>query len=411
MTRIFLILLLLVTSNLAYGETAKSTVILLSVDGFSFSYLQKYHPKNILAFANSGASAPLQPVYPSKTFPNHLSIITGTYPVNHGIIHNKFYHPTLEQKYYLNASKDNNTWLTATPFWSVVENNSIKSAVYFWPELEGIGHTPPSYSIPYNKSTSNKARVDQLIQWLKLPHTQRPYFIASYFSSIDSAGHYYGIDSLQLARAIKEFDTLFGYFLNRIKREIPQPVNIILVSDHGMVPIAESAKIQSDPLFKEIKEKEKGVTVTYSDTQIFIYFDKNKVPIKTRKAIANQLLSNQLTNKKLYSIHSKGKYPQHWRFNAQLAIIPDIIIEAIPPATFIWQNKSAKFHGATHGYDPQSNKRLHGIFIAVGPNIIHGRQLDPFENIHIFPFMNALLGFETALDVDGRKSVLQSIIQ
>jgi predicted AlkP superfamily pyrophosphatase or phosphodiesterase len=92
-------------SHAAYGIAAKSTVILLSVDRFSFNYLQKQQPKNILAFANLGVSARLLPIYPSKTFPNHLSIITGSYPVNHGIIHNSFYHPELDKKILFGCRK------------------------------------------------------------------------------------------------------------------------------------------------------------------------------------------------------------------------------------------------------------------------------------------------------------------
>jgi predicted AlkP superfamily pyrophosphatase or phosphodiesterase len=212
-------------SHAAYGIAAKSTVILLSVDRFSFNYLQKQQPKNILAFANLGVSARLLPIYPSKTFPNHLSIITGSYPVNHGIIHNSFYHP----------------------------------------ESEAKGHTPPSYNIPYNKSTSNKTIIEQLIAWLKLASNQRPHFIASYFSTIDSAVHNYGLESLQLISAIKEFDELFGYFLDRITNEINQPVNIILVSDHGMVPIKEQIKVFTSLILKDTNLKTEYLSVAYRD--------------------------------------------------------------------------------------------------------------------------------------------------
>jgi len=411
MIRSFSLLFALLLCNSVYGVTAKSTVILLSVDGFSFDYLQKYQPKNILSFAEFGVKAKLLPVYPSKTFPNHLSIITGSYPVNHGIIHNRFYHPELDKKYYLSAGKDNDTWLTAAPFWSVAEDNLIKSAVFFWPESEAMGYTPPSYNIPYNKSTSNVARIEQLIAWLKLPSNQRPYFIASYFSTIDSAGHDHGIDSPQLIIAIDEFDKLFGYFIERVSNEISQPVNIILVSDHGMVAIADKAKVRTSLTFKNLNLKTDGVKVTYSDTQLFIYFDKKKVAQKTRKSFANTLRENLSENKKLYSIYTKENYPQHWHFNSHLAIIPDIIIEATPPARFVWRNKFTTVHGATHGFDPKNNTSLHGIFIAAGPNIKQSRVLKPFENIHIFPLMNTVLGLDEKIKVDGQHSVLQSIIK
>jgi predicted AlkP superfamily pyrophosphatase or phosphodiesterase len=411
MIKFLLILFALLISNLVHGITAKSTVILLSVDGFSYDYLQRFKPKNLLSFVKSGVSARLLPVYPSKTFPNHLSIITGSYPINHGIIHNRFYHPKLDKKYYKGAGKENKTWVTAAPFWSVAEDNLIKTAVYFWPESETISYTSPSYNIPYNKSTSNKARIEQLIAWLKLPSNQRPYFIASYFSTIDSAGHVYGLDSPQLTVAINEFDELFGYFLDRINNEINQPVNLIIVSDHGMEPIVEEANISRELVFKDINIKYDGINLAFSDTQIFLYFDKNKITNKTRINIENKLQLNRSVNNKHYSIYTKGNYPQHWQLNVDLAVVPDIIIEAEPPATFSWKKKSDNFHKATHGFDAKDNARLDGIFIAAGENITQGRVLESFKNIHVFPLMNSLLGLNENSDIDGQKSVLKSIIK
>ncbi|WP_114326182.1 ectonucleotide pyrophosphatase/phosphodiesterase [Candidatus Colwellia aromaticivorans] len=411
MIRPLSILSLLLISLSAYGITAKTTVILLSVDGFSFNYLQKYQPKNILAFAENGVKARLLPVYPSKTFPNHLSIITGSYPINHGIIHNRFYHPELDKTYYLGSGKENDTWLTAAPFWSVAEDNLIKSAVYFWPESESKGHTSPSYNIPYNKNTSNKARIEQLIAWLKLPINQRPYFIASYFSTIDSAGHDYGLDSPQLITAINEFDKLFGYFIDKINNEVYQPINIILVSDHGMVAITEKAKVLTPLIFKGINVKIDGIKVTYNDTQLFIYLDKNKISSRTRISFEKKLQSNLTANKKLYNIYSKGNYPQHWQFNSDLAIVPEIIIEATPPAIFIWKNIVTKLHGATHGFDPKKNTSLDGFFIAAGSSIAQSRVLEPFQNIHVFPLMNTLLGLNENREIDGQQLVLETIIK
>ena len=409
--RIFLILYALLLSNAVYSVEAKSTVILLSIDGFSFTYLEKYQPKNILAFAKSGVKAQLIPVYPSKTFPNHLSIITGHYPVNHGILHNKFYHSTLNNEYYLGAGKENSTWLTAEPFWSRVEKNGIKSAVYFWPESEVKGYSHPTYNIPYNKSTSNKARVDQLIKWLKLPADKRPHFIASYFSTVDSAGHHYGIDSPQLINAINGFDTLFGYFLQRIKKEVHQPVNIILVSDHGMLQTSNEENVLTSSIFQNVNLTKGGVKVTYTNTQVFIYFDQNKLNQKSQTTIENKLRKNLSNNKKSYRIVNNKSFPQHWHLNSISPFIPNIIIEAIPPATFHWQKSGNEMLGATHGFDPKDNIDLHGIFIAAGSNILKDRVVEPFNNIHIFPFMNTLLGLNEKLEVDGRLSVLKPIIK
>ena len=66
----FIIICLIIVSTSSF---ANNPVILLSIDGFSHDYLAQYQPKNILALANKGVMANgLTPVFPSKTFPNHL---------------------------------------------------------------------------------------------------------------------------------------------------------------------------------------------------------------------------------------------------------------------------------------------------------------------------------------------------
>src|SRR6202051_1913779 len=77
------------------AQQAKHYVVLVSLDGFRYDYAGKYGAKNLLAMARRGATAPdgMIPSYPSVTFPNHYSIVTGLYPDHHGIVANSFYDP------------------------------------------------------------------------------------------------------------------------------------------------------------------------------------------------------------------------------------------------------------------------------------------------------------------------------
>lgn len=395
-----------------HSKTAKSSLVLLSIDGFAYDYLAKYQPKNILAFAKSGVKAKLLPVYPSKTFPNHLSIITGEYPINHGIIHNKFYHPLLGEQYTLGAGKKNSTWLTAKPLWSVAEENNITTAVYFWPESEAIGQgSQPSFNIPYNTVDAEKTQFDQIISWLKLPQSQAPKFIVSYFASIDDKGHKYGPNSLELKQAVADIDDLFGYFISRLHKEIPGNVNIILVSDHGMMQIDKEVNISqvfNEQLTKWIDEK--SMIVAKSSTQLYIYFDKSKLNKSQQKVVFQSLKSKKNTNTPLYQVHQKGHYPKHWQLNEDLAIVPDLIVEIAEHASFT-SEKHPNENAATHGYDAKNKQALMAVFIASGPDIIKGRELDAFENIHIAPLMSNLLGLQQPNKIDGKRSILAPIIK
>jgi predicted AlkP superfamily pyrophosphatase or phosphodiesterase len=413
MSRFILFILILLISGTSYGKTAKSTLILLSIDGFAYDYLATYKPKNILEFAKSGAGGKLLPVYPSKTFPNHLSIITGNYPEKHGIIHNKFYHPHIGEKYQLGAGKDNSAWLTAKPFWTFVEENNISSAVYFWPESEVKGQGRPTYNIPFNKITSSKTQFDQIIDWLKLPNNQAPSFIASYFSSIDEAGHKFGLGSIELAQAVTNIDTLFGEFIKRLQQEIPQPVNVILLSDHGMVQIDKDKSIDLSMVFNKRIIKlitEKSVIVAQSSTQLFVYFDQDKLSQHQQNIVLQEVRDKQKLNSTLYHVYQQSNYPNHWRFNNNLDITPDFIIEAEPTASFISKNYASSIL-ATHGYDALNHSELSAIFFASGPDIVNGRAVNPFENIHIVPLMSQLLGIKPPDNIDGNAAVLAPILK
>ncbi len=413
MSRFVLFSLVFILSSPTYGEKVKPPLILLSIDGFAHDYLTTYQPNNILKLAKTGVVAKLLPVYPSKTFPNHLSIITGVYPEKHGIIHNKFYHPSLAEKYRLGAGKNNSAWLTAMPLWSFAEENKITSAVYFWPESEAIGQgSQPTYNIPYNRTATDKEHFDQIIDWLKLPKEEAPKFIVSYFSSVDDAGHKYGLKSAELAQAVTNIDNMIGYFMERLQQELPQPVNVILLSDHGMIQIDRKKSIKTSMVFNNELKKlitEKVITIAQSSTQLYVYFAQDMLK-KQQAFILAQIKAKQKSHSDLYRVYHKQNYPKHWKFNASLVITPDLVIEAEPTASFI-NEKYGHSSLATHGYDALNQSELNAFFLASGPDFIMGKELTPFENIHIFPLMTHLLGLKPLNNIDGKFEVLSPIIK
>jgi predicted AlkP superfamily pyrophosphatase or phosphodiesterase len=410
--RLYSCLLALLVSFSVYSNPAKPIVILLSIDGFAFEYIEQYKPPNIIALSKSGVVAPLLPVYPSKTFPNHLSIITGTYPINHGIANNNFYNPYLNKKYFKGAGKHNAAWLTADPFWFIANQQGLKTAVYFWPESEVLGKTP-TYNVPFNKIDSNEVRFEKIEQWLALPVDQRPQFIASYFSTVDSAGHKFGPKSQEVIKAVAEIDTLIGEFVTKVTKDIDQAVNIIIVSDHGMIQTDNKKVIRPSMIFDSPTMnliEDKSITVASNDTQLYMYFTEPTLSIVERTKIIDQIKLNQVKNG-LYNLYAKGHYPSHWHLDKDTALVPDVIIEALPPATFVKENyKSKSKTTGTHGYDPINQKSLTGIFIAAGPNIIKGKEIKSFENIHVFPFMSELLNIKQPETIDGKTSILAPYI-
>ena len=119
---------------------AEPYVILVSLDGFRYDYPRKYAAPNISALGARGASAPegMIPAYPSVTFPNHYTIVTGLYPEHHGIVGNSFYDPARKQVYsYHDPSTEvDGTWYGGTPLWVLAEQQGMRAACFFWPGSE-----------------------------------------------------------------------------------------------------------------------------------------------------------------------------------------------------------------------------------------------------------------------------------
>jgi predicted AlkP superfamily pyrophosphatase or phosphodiesterase len=371
-------IIVLLTSQVIF---AKAPVVLISIDGFAQHYLKEYKPKHILALADQGVIAKAMfPVFPSKTFPNHLSIVTGVYPAQHGIVHNDFYHRTIKKNYTLGAGKFNSSWLTARPIWALAEQQGLKTAIYFWPESETkVDGRLPTFYYPYKHNTPNATRIDKVIEWLKLPKKQRPDFIASYFSTVDSAGHRYG-NSPELTEAIFDVDQQIGRLVTRIKNEVDTAVNIILVSDHGMTPAGKAHAINWDKLISNKKQTK----IINGQTQLYIYQNDDK----QLNDVRSQLLK-QTDHKDKFKIYLKNEYPTHWHFESQSATIPDMIVNAIPPYTFY--EEGHYISKTTHGYDAKFDDRLNAIFIANGPDFKKNITVEAFQNTGVFSLLTHLL--------------------
>jgi alkaline phosphatase D len=222
----------------APAQQSKPYVILVSLDGFRFDYAQRYGARNLQALARRGANTPqgMIPVYPSVTFPNHYSIVTGLYPDNHGIVGNSFYDPRRRQRFvYTDRSTSaEGSWYGGVPLWVLAERQGMRAACFFWPGSEAaIGSVRPTYTVLYDPRIPNERRVDQVISWLRLPPEKRPHFITLYLGDVDSAGHQTGTDSPETARAVRRLDAVIARLTAAIAL-LHLPVNLVVVSDHGM---------------------------------------------------------------------------------------------------------------------------------------------------------------------------------
>ncbi|WP_018982814.1 alkaline phosphatase family protein [Salinimonas chungwhensis] len=390
---------------LSMEATAKPTnnqhVVLISVDGLRHDYIEKYQAEALANIAKQGIrSERLIPVYPANTFPNHLSVITGRYPVNHGIVNNRFADKTRPKgngfaHYAMGKGNQDSTWLNGTPLWNLAELNGVKAATYFWPESDArINGRTPTYYYHYSKYADYQARVDQIIDWLTLPAETRPRFIAGYFSLVDSQGHNFGPDAKQTEDAVTRIDALLGQLYKRLQT-FDFPVNVIIVSDHGMQQTDASKKI----LLETLSIDSTLFEVVNQHTQVHIYArGKNASQQITKLEGHLESIANQGFKVMNSTLRKKYHYPVTARTG-------DIVLQAQPGVVFA-DNEQSNIKPGAHGYWPET-PAMGATFIAAGPAFKVDKQLPPMSNLEIYPAVVHIMGLPLPDDIDGTLEIIR----
>uniref|UniRef100_A0A8C1V8R4 Ectonucleotide pyrophosphatase/phosphodiesterase 1 n=1 Tax=Cyprinus carpio TaxID=7962 RepID=A0A8C1V8R4_CYPCA len=372
---------------------SKPPLLLVSLDGFRAGYMEAY--SSLLPVINKlrkcGTSTPyMRPAYPTKTFPNHYTIVTGLYPESHGIVDNKMYDVTRNASFSLKADeKFNPAWYQGEPVWLTAMKNKLKTATFFWPgsDVKVNGHFPDYWvkNIPFEK------RVAKIFEWLHLPEGERPDFYTLYLEEPDYAGHRHGPMSTQVIEALLNVDRLLGMLMEGLKeRQLHRCVNLVLVSDHGM----EEASCKKAVFVSDYLENIDDITVIQGPAarvrpkrlpDEFFSFDyeglvKNlscREPDQPMRPYLKEHLPKRLHFASNIRIERAHLYMQPgW----QAALKPNEI-----------KYCSGGFHGSDNVF-----KNMQAIFIGYGPGIHSKTNVLPFENIEIYNLLCDLLGIPPA---------------
>ncbi len=235
---------------------ANQPLILISIDGFRPDYLQRGVSPVLNQLAQQGASAAvMRPSFPSVTFPNHYTLVTGLRPDQHGIVANTMEDPQIPGVRFAlskrEAVTDRRWWDMAEPFWVTAEKAGVKTGTMFWPGSEAdIQGVRPSQWAVFDEKMTPATRVDTLLGWLDLPAEQRPRLLTLYFDQVDHAGHDFGPDSPQIAEAVAEVDAALGRLRAGLQQRGMQ-ANLVIVSDHGMAAVSDQRVIRLNRLLPD----------------------------------------------------------------------------------------------------------------------------------------------------------------
>lgn len=407
--RSFTRLALTLVASLVGRAATPPPLILISLDGFRWDYcaLHPAETPHLRQLAKQGVSARgLIPVFPSNTFPNHYSIVTGLYPAHHGIINNDLFDTRLGAFFHYKSplSVRDPRWWGGEPIWVTAVRQGRKSATSYWVGAEAeIKGVRPSFWRPYDYFENPfPARIEEIIRWLHLPPEQRPSVLALYYEETNGVGHRSGPDSPELAAAVQLLDAQIGAITERLERE-GIAANLVIVSDHGMTPCDSDRVLLLDD-FVDLTT----VQVDFEQTVVGLRPLSGKDPAKDEAAAVSALIRTLEKLPPQVKVYRAADLPARFHVDPTNPRVPPVWL--VPAEGWEVMRRSifnflrAKFERGQHGYDP-AFPSMHGIFIAHGPAFKSGVVLEPFENIHIYNLLCAAAGL-TAAPNDGDNRLL-----
>jgi alkaline phosphatase D len=338
------------------------------------------------------------PPYPSVTFASHYTIVTGLYPENSGIVANSFYDPGRKERFSYtdpNSSRDG-SWYGGTPLWVLAEKQGMRAASFFWPGSEAeIQGKRPSYYLKFDDKFPDEKRVQQVIEWLRLPSNQRPHFITLYYSNTDHAGHTYGPDAPETGQAVRHVDEMIGKLVDGIA-ETGLPVDLIVLADHGMEAV-QGGLITLDN-WADLSQCETAGSLIYPKSE----------------ADAEKVYESLLGVSDAFKVYRRANVPAYLHFSSNPregdpVVVPTgpYLIVARTPAS---DGQPRALPRGQHGYDPRTMPSMKAIFYATGPDIRSGVTVAPFESANVYPFIAQILGLRTD-KADGDFRVLHGILK
>ncbi len=372
-------------------EPSRAPLILVGLDGFRWDFLDRAPTPALDRIAAAGVRAErLVPVFPSKTFPNHYTMVTGLYPEHHGIVANNIYDPSLDARFSLGdrAAVEDPRWWLGEPLWVTARRQGRVTASFYWPGSEApIGGVQPDYWRRYDGGVPNRVRVDQVLAWLDLPVAERPELITLYFSDVDDAAHDHDPDRApEIGAAVARVDAALGRLLAGLdERGLWGRVHLLVVSDHGMADTPREQVIVLD----ELVDLETANVVDWTPVAALWPRPDELDAVYRRLAGAHPHLT----------VYRKEELPErlHYRDSPRVAPLLALADEGWRIVSRAYLRLSdQRLPLGEHGYDPELPS-MGALFVAAGPGLAgSGRVVAPFSNIHLYELMCHLLDLEPA---------------
>jgi arylsulfatase A-like enzyme len=358
-----------------------ASVILISLDGTSPEVGLRGLPI-LRDVARRGVVAKrLVPVFPTNTFPNHVTLVTGVHPDRHGIVNNAFLDP--ERGAYDREADPR--WIEVEPLWSLVEARGIPTASYHWVGSEGAwrsGRGPREWR-RFDPDVAEGEKVAQILAWLdREPAAARPRLVTAWFHGADQAGHRFGPDAPEVARALRAQDAALAELLAGLERRgALATTSLLLVSDHGMDRVDERVDLAAALRRAGIRARIFGRGGGFAGVVVEDGPDAETKATRVARSLGLEAWR-------------RGEAPAQLRLGNPRS--GDVVVVA-PPRIAIGGDRLR----GTHGHRPEE-PRMAALFAAIGRAAPPGLALGDVRSIDVAPTVLWLLGVPIPAWMEGR---------
>ena len=382
-------------------EDSKQRVLLISLDGFRWDYRDRFETPMLDGLAAMGVSAgKLQPAFPSKTFPNHFTLVTGLVPDHHGIVSNTIREPGNPVTFTM-SNRDavvDPAWWQAEPIWTTLEKRGRKTAPFLWPGSEApIGGIHPAYWMTYKQGLTDDERIAILASVYAKPESEWPDFATLYWHSVDDAGHEFGPESKEVQAAVEGVDAALAKLRARLASLGVLPsLNVIVVSDHGMSLLSPDRVIYLDD---------------YIDIAAIETVDSSpNLGVLPRTMTAEDIYTRLAGKHPNMNVWRKHEIPARLQYGTHPRIAPIFI-----SANDGWTIRTRRRQETTwdrygnHGYDNALDS-MQGLFVAAGPAFKRGMRVERLRSVDVYEVMCAILGV-TPRKNDGDRRAARALLR
>jgi predicted AlkP superfamily pyrophosphatase or phosphodiesterase len=391
------------------GLAKPAPLLLISIDAYRYDYIERGFSPTLATLAESGVrAASMQPSFPSLTFPNHYTIVTGLRPDHHGIVNNTMFDPALGKFSLSNrqAVSDSRWWAAGTPIWETADQHGLRTATLFWPGTEAAIHGHhPDYWKPFDEKVTPDQRVDQVLAWLDLPPAQRPTFLTLYFDAVDHAGHTYGPDSSQVNDALRATDAAMARLVQGLRqRGLLDQINMIVLADHGMAsnPLPNSVMLDQLVPLDELQSVSMGILAGFNPKS-------GSATDRAKFAAIEQQLEQPQQHMQCWD---KTRVPARFVYGSNPRV-PQLLCLADVGWRITTTDYNASHQGhisiGEHGYD-NADPLMQALFIAHGAAFRVNARVGAFPNVDVYPLMAHLLDIPPAAN-DGDYNAVKDMLK